>query len=144
MEYKDATDVVAELHGFLDKLESKIRRSSVHRIFWHGVRIKWFTPPVYTAKTFEIEEPFRRARVVMVRYWWNRGLVLGFWGKTEYDEETNLLEATVYGRKRRDDERSAYDESKGYENSQGSSGELLARGSGLRVRATSDARADGQ
>lgn len=144
MEYKDVTDVIAGLHGALDKLETKVRGSWVHRIFWHSVNIKWYTPPVFFATSWELDEPYRKSRAFIFRYSWGKSLVLGFWGKTGYDEEHALLNATIYGRERTDGERLVWDD-QSYTNAEfdGNSGSLFSRPE-LRVRATSDAGADGQ
>lgn len=145
MEYKDATDIIAGLHGALDKLEVKIRKSRVHRIFWHTAPVKWYTPPVLLGLSWEIDHPFRRSRVVMLRYWWKRSLVLGFWGKTEYDEDHALLNATLHGRERTHGERNGWDDQSYVEGEfDGASGNILERRPGLRVRATFDAGIDGQ
>lgn len=154
MEYKDATDIIAGLHNVLDWAEAKITGSWVHRAFWHTIRVKWYTPPVLGGISWELDEPFRKGYTLIVRYWWKRCLVLGFWGKTHYDEDQALLSATIHGRKRTDDERDAWDDlaprdtrhdyytvSPGRAKSV--SGLVLKEQSGLRVRATVDARTDG-
>jgi len=146
MEYKDVTDVIAGLHSALDWTESKVRGKWLHRFFWHGVRVKWYTPPVFLSRSIEIDEPFRRSRTVVLRYWWDRSVVLGFWGKTKYDEDANLLEATIHGRERTYDERIAYDEDRAFDSDprvEGFRGPVLEGRPELRVRATVDAGADG-
>jgi len=111
MEYKDATDIIAGLHNALDWAENKITGSWVHRAFWHTVRVKWYTPPVLGGISWELDEPFRKGYTLIVRYWWKRSLVLGFWGKKHYDENTALLSATIHGRNRTNEEHDAWDES---------------------------------
>ena len=146
MEYKDVTDVIAGLHGVLDRVERKVTGSWVHRAFWHKVEVKWYTPPVLLSRSIEIDEPFRRSRTVVLRYWWDKCLVLGFWGKTEYDEDANLLEATIHGRERTHDERIAYDEARAFDSDprvEGLRGPVLEGRSRLRVRASTDAGIDG-
>ena len=145
MEYKDATDVIAGMHGLLDRLEASVRRSRIHRVFWHSVNVRWYTPPVWPAREWEVDEPFRRGRTVLLRYRWGKSAVLGFWGKTGYDEADALLNATIHGRRRTDGERSGWDD-QSYTEAEfdGNSGPLLSRRPELRVRATVDAGADGQ
>lgn len=145
MEYKDATDIIAGLHNALDWAETKITGSWVHRAFWHTVRVKWYTPPVIAGISWELDEPFRKGYTLIVRYWWKRSLVLGFWGKKHYDENHALLSATIHGRNRTNDERDAWDESvpKNSGLVEGVDLGLLEGQSGLRVRATVDARSDG-
>lgn len=144
MEYKDATDVVAAMHGALDWAERKIRGSWVHRVFWHSVNVKWFTPPVLLSTSWEIDHPYRKGRTVLVRYWWDKSAVLGFWGKKVYDEDHALLNATIHGRERTDGERLGWDD-QSYTAAEfdGGSSPLLSRRPELRVRATVDAGIDG-
>lgn len=147
MEYKDVTDVIAGLHSGLDWVERKITGSWVHRIFVHTARVKWYTPPILFGHSWEIDEPFRRGKTVIVRFSWSRVVALGFWGKKHYDEDHVLLEATIHGRERTHDERSAFNEATAYEERptavEGSSLPLRGDRPELRVRATSDAGADG-
>lgn len=141
MEYKDATDIIAGLHNGLDWIDRKIRGTWVQRAFWHGIRVRWYTPPVLVSKTYEVEEPFRRSRAIVLRFWWNRSVVLGFWGKTGYDEDANLLEATIWGRPRTDGERKHWSDSP-VSVPEGLSSEILGGRPGLRDGATRNARAD--
>lgn len=145
MEYKDVTDVIAGVHNLLDKLEARVRGSRVHRVFWHSVNVQWYTPPVILGTSWELDEPNRKARTVILRYSWGKSLVLGFWGKTGYDEADALLNATIHGRQRTHGERSGWDD-QSYESAEfdGASGTVLTRRPGLRVRTTSDAGVDGQ
>lgn len=145
MEYKDATDVVAGLHNALDKVDARIRRSRLSRAFWHSVNVKWYTPPVLVATSWELDYPYRKSRTVVLRYWWNRSAVLGFWGKTEYDEDTALLEATIHGRERTHEERSAYNEAtawSGDPESEGFGSGVLSGRPGLRDGTTRHAWTD--
>ena len=145
MEYKDVTDIVAGMHGVLDKIEARVRGSWVHRIFWHSVNVKWYTPPVLFGTSWELDHPFRRSRTVIVRYWWGRSLVLGFWSKTGYDEDHALLNATIHGRERTDGERLGWDDQSFAEAEfDGDSGPILERRPELRVRATVDDGIDGR
>lgn len=147
MEYKDVTDIISGAQTLLDRLEGKVRGSWLHRWFWHGVNVQWYTPPVLFSTTWELDYPFRKSRTILLRYSFRRSLVLGFWGKTGYDEDTALLEATVYGRKRRDDERIHFDEVRAYDDRptafEGSSLPLRGDRPQLRVRATFDDGLDG-
>lgn len=145
MEYKDATDVIAWAHNALDKLDVWVRRSWVSRVFWHSVNVQWYTPPVITGTSWELDEPNRKSRTLILRYSWGKSVVLGFWSKTGYDEAEALLHATIHGRERTEDERIAYDEANAWNATRGEDGSdpVLQGGSGLRVRATTDARADG-
>lgn len=151
MEYRDATDIVAGLHGVLDKVETKIRGSWVHRVFWHSVRVKWYTPPVLAGASWELDHPYRKGYTLIVRYWWRRSLVLGFWGKRNYGEDHALLNATIHGRKRTQDERDAWDETKFQEfepsiadKSADFDLDVLTGEPRLRIRATTDAGVDGE
>lgn len=145
MEYKDATDIIAGAHNLLSRLEARIRKSWVHRVFWHSVNVRWYTPPIWGARAWEVDEPFRGGRTVLLRYWRGKSLVLGFWGKTSYDEAEALLNATIHGRERTHGERSGWDD-QSYESAEfdGTSGTVLTRRPGLRVGASVDAGADGQ
>jgi hypothetical protein len=140
MEYKEVTDIVAGAHNVLDRLEVKIRKSWVSRIFWHSVRVRWFTPPVILGTSWELDHPYRKGGTLIVRYWWSRCWVLGFWGKTEYDEDHALLSATIHGRDRTDDERHAFDDTtKNLEGPATGDSDILGGRSNLRDGATRDA-----
>jgi len=68
---------------------------SVHEcgpIFTHTVRLKPGTPFIHRAPTNEVEEPFRRSNSVIVNLF-RRGLVIGFWRKTNREEDEALLDA---------------------------------------------------
>ena len=144
MEYKDVTDVIAGMHSVLDWVDSKVRGKWLHRFFWHGVRVKWYTPPVLIGTSWELDAPFRKSRTIIVRYWWSKSAVLGFWGKKGYDEDHALLSATIHGRERTYGERLGWDD-QSYAEAEfdGNSGPLLSRRPELRVRASTDAGADG-
>lgn len=143
MEYNDLEGTIAAAHGVLDRIEAGLRGSWASRIFWHSVRIKWYTPPVTFSRTIELDHPYRRSHSAIFRYWPTRALVLGFWGRKQYDEDSNLLDATILGRTRTDGERRAWDDGS-YQDGEfeGSSVPLLERRPGLRVRATVDAGVD--
>lgn len=144
MEYKDVTDVIAGAHGLLDKLDRRVRKSWVYRVFWHSVNVQWYTPPVIIGTSWELDEPNRKSRTLILRYSWGRSLVLGFWGKTEYDEDEALLNATIYGRERTHGERRAWDDQSYLEGEfDGISSDVLEGRPQLRVRATVDAGSDG-
>lgn len=162
MEYKDATDIVSGLHTALDWVETKVRKSGINRIFWHSVNVKWYTPPVLGGVSWELDEPNRKGYTLILRYWWNKSAVLGFWGKKHYSEDHALLNATIHGRERTSDERDAWNESTPKKGSliEGIRGfhafkpsrptqredirfEVFDGQPQLRVRATTDARADG-
>lgn len=145
MEYKDVTDLITGVHGLLDKLEVRVRKSRISRFFWHSVRVKWYTPPVILGTSWELDPPNRKGRTVILRYSWDKSIVLGFWGKTGYDEDHALLNATIYGRERTREERDAWDESIPKTRTvDGIDCSLLEGRPGLRVRATVDAGTDGQ
>lgn len=95
MQYITGADT---LHMIADKTKW------LSRIFGHTMKVKWYTPPVWVGKTHELDEPFRRGYTVLVRYSWSSMLALGFWGKPQ-DPDKALLDATILGRKRSDDER---------------------------------------
>jgi hypothetical protein len=99
-----------QVHDVLHELADRAERSWLRRAFWHSVNVKWYTPPVLFGQSWELDYPFRKSRTVVLRYTWGRSLVLGFWGKKGHDEDTALLEATLYGRKRTSDERRAWDD----------------------------------
>jgi hypothetical protein len=141
LEFKDVTDIIASAHGVLDKLEARVSGSWLHRAFWHGINVRWYTPPVLIGRSWELDYPYRKSRTVVLRYSFRRSLVLGFWGKKGYDEDTALLEATIYGRERTNDERRAWDETQLFMADE-ASGVLLEGRPGLRVRATFDDRSD--
>lgn len=144
MEYKDATDVIAGLHGALDWVETKVRKSWLNRVFWHSVNVKWYTPPVLAGTSWELDHPNRKGATVILRYSWGKCFVLGFWGKREYDEDHALLSATIHGRKRTDGEHLGWDEAAYREGEfDGTSSPLLERRPELRIRATTDAGTDG-
>jgi hypothetical protein len=143
MEYKEVTDIIAGAHGLLDKLEVRVRKSWLYRLFWHSVNVQWHTPPIWLAPEWEVEEPFRRGKTVILRYSWGKSLVFGFWGKTGYDEADALLNATIHGRKRTDGEHLGWDEA-AYRAGEfaGVSGPILEQRPQLRIRATVDAGPD--
>lgn len=145
MEYKDVTDVLAVGHNILDWAEAKVSGSWLHRWFWHSVHVKWYAPPVHFATSWELDHPFRKSHAIVLRYSFRRSAVLGKWGKTGYDEDTALLEATIHGRQRRQDEREAWDETvlKVHDPATDGNSGVLGGEPGLRVRATFDAGIDG-
>jgi hypothetical protein len=69
--------------------------------FFYGIMwCKWYTPPVWTCRTTEIEHPFRLCKhAVVIRFWWNKVLILGKWKETDTEWWENLLMA-VKKRKR--------------------------------------------
>lgn len=140
MDYLDVTDIVAGAHSVLDKLEAKVTGSWLHRWFWHSVNVTTWTPPVHFARSWELDYPFRKSHTVLIRWSFRRSVAIGFWGKTGYDEDTALLEATIHGRSRRQDERDAWDATVPRTTASGEEANsgLLAGGSGLRVLATTD------
>lgn len=136
MEYKEVTDVLASVEGL-------VRRSWLGRIYWHSVNVKWFAPPIWFTRSWEVEEPFRGGHSMLLRYSWGKSLVFGIWGKEGYDEAEVLLNATLHGRKRTDGEHLGWNEQSYREGEfAGVSGPILERRPELRVRATVDARAD--
>lgn len=109
--YYEAEDVLYVLHDALDAIERKLDSGKyLRRMFIQFSRVKWYAPPIIVARTLEVDEPFRRCRSVLVRYWWNRAVVLGMWGVVGYDEAEQLLEATIMGRERTQDERDGFDD----------------------------------
>lgn len=135
MEYKNPADV---LHEIADRWET----GPMSRIFGHTARVRWYTPPVLFGISWELDEPNRKGYTVILRYSWRHVLALGFWGKKGHSEEEALLSATVMGRKRRQDERDAFDDSILRDHSEDENIAVFQGGPGLRNRATTDARAD--
>lgn len=65
----------------------------VGRLFLHVLKVEP-GPLVHFGTSQEIERPFRRSRVVVVRLWpLRRALAIGWWRKTGFTEEQALTKA---------------------------------------------------
>jgi hypothetical protein len=136
--YYEVEDVLYVAHDALDAIERKLDSGKyLRRFFIQFSRVKWYTPPIVVARTLEVDEPYRRCNSVLFRYWWNRGIVLGMWGNVGYDEAEQLLEATIMGRERTQDERDAVDDTIVRDHTdelgQGASGTLRVGGHSVRA-----------
>ena len=65
----------------------------IGRAFAHGIRLVPTAPRFHFAPTHEIDWPYRYSRSVVVRYWGERGFVLGWWRHTGRSEKQALLAA---------------------------------------------------
>lgn len=64
------------------------------RFFWHRVRMSRFGPDVHFARSYEIEEPFRAARCVILHLEpFSTSLVLGWYSRDGQDEHVALRRA---------------------------------------------------
>jgi hypothetical protein len=137
MDYVTIGDIVSVVH---DTITEKMASTRWERMFFHTIRIRWYTPPLIIGKSVETDEPFRYARSLGLRFSPARALVLGFWSEKGYDEDTALLEATLLGRRRTDDERHGFDPYRVY--GTGDSSDELSGRPGLRDGTTRNAGVD--
>lgn len=63
----------------------------VWRFFAHWISLTPGSPRFHRAPTQEMDDPYRRSNSLVVRLWGERGLVLGRWRDTGYDEDTATL-----------------------------------------------------
>jgi hypothetical protein len=137
MDYVTIGDVLSVVH---DTITESIASTKWERMFFHTIRIRWYTPPFFFGKSVETDEPFRHAKSLGLRFSGRRALVLGFWSEEGYDEDEALLEATMLGRERTDDERHGFDPDRIY--GTGDSSEVLSGRPGLRDGTTRNAGVD--
>jgi hypothetical protein len=72
---------------------------SIGPLFAHTIELKRKSPIVHTYPTHEVDEPYRWANSLILRLpGTRRGLVLGWWNKTDRTEEQALIDA-MEGRK---------------------------------------------
>jgi hypothetical protein len=62
-------------------------------LFVHAIALKPTSPRLHTATTFEVDEPYRRSKSLVVRLWRSHGLVFGRWHSTGLEEKDALLAA---------------------------------------------------
>lgn len=64
----------------------------VWRFFAHWISLDASSPRFHRAPTQEMDEPYRRSNSLVVRFWGERGLVLGWWRDTGYTEDQATLQ----------------------------------------------------
>lgn len=64
----------------------------IWRFFWHSISLKKDSPLYHRFPTHEVEEPYRWSNSRIFRLpWSSKGLVVGWWHKTNNTEEKAIL-----------------------------------------------------